>query len=136
MWLPLAHPLLRTWLTTQACALTGNQTSDPLVCRPALKPLSTQSIPARAVLPLYSKTPSSLIWINLITRLLVSILATLPSSSVLTQQPERSCDTYVKPCHSDQNSTNGSSNLRVKALITANKDLCNLACHCLSTFIS
>ena len=34
VWLPLAHPLLGTWLTTQACALTGNQTSDPLVCRP------------------------------------------------------------------------------------------------------
>ena len=41
--LPLAHPLLGTWLTTQACALTGNQTSDPLVCRPALNPLSFTS---------------------------------------------------------------------------------------------
>ena len=24
VWLPLAHPLLGTWSTTQACALTGN----------------------------------------------------------------------------------------------------------------
>ena len=24
VWLPLVHPLLGTWLTTQACALTGN----------------------------------------------------------------------------------------------------------------
>ena len=25
VWLPLTHPLLRTWPTTQACALTENQ---------------------------------------------------------------------------------------------------------------
>ena len=40
VWLPLMHPLLGTWLTTQACALIGNQTCNPLVCRPALSPLS------------------------------------------------------------------------------------------------
>ena len=28
---------------TQACALTGNQISDPLVCRPVLSPLSHNS---------------------------------------------------------------------------------------------
>ena len=39
MWLPLARPLLGTWPATQACVLTGNRTSDPLVCRPALSPL-------------------------------------------------------------------------------------------------
>ena len=33
VWLPLECPLLGTWPTTQTCALTGNQTSDPLVCR-------------------------------------------------------------------------------------------------------
>ena len=33
-------PLLGTWPATQACALTGNQTGDPLVHRPALIPLS------------------------------------------------------------------------------------------------
>ena len=31
LWLPLERPLLGTWPATQACALTGNQTSDPLV---------------------------------------------------------------------------------------------------------
>ena len=40
VWLPLARPLLGTWPTTQACALTGNQTGNPLVHRPKLKPLS------------------------------------------------------------------------------------------------
>ena len=40
VYLPLARPLLGTWPATQACALTGNQTSDPLVHRPALNPLS------------------------------------------------------------------------------------------------
>ena len=43
VWLPLACPLLGTWLATQACALTWNQTSDPLVCRPVLNPLSHTS---------------------------------------------------------------------------------------------
>ena len=43
MWLPLKRPLLGTWPTAQACALTSNQTSDPLVCRPALNPLSHTS---------------------------------------------------------------------------------------------
>ena len=33
-------PLLGTWPATQACALTGNGTGVPLVCRPALNPLS------------------------------------------------------------------------------------------------
>ena len=35
--------LLGTWSTTQACALTGNQTSDPVVHRPALSPLTHTS---------------------------------------------------------------------------------------------
>ena len=39
-WLALMRPLLGTWHTTQACALTGNLTSDPLVHRSALNPLS------------------------------------------------------------------------------------------------
>ena len=29
VWLPLARPLLGTWPTTQACALTRNLTHDP-----------------------------------------------------------------------------------------------------------
>ena len=37
--LSLLHPLPGTWPATQAYALTGNPTSDPLVCKPALSPL-------------------------------------------------------------------------------------------------
>ena len=43
MWLPLVPTPLGTWPTTQACALTGNRTSEPLVRRPALSPLSHTS---------------------------------------------------------------------------------------------
>ena len=43
VWLPLTCPLLGTWPTTQACALTGNQTSDPLVHRLTPSPLSHTS---------------------------------------------------------------------------------------------
>ena len=37
------YPLLGTWPATQACALTGNQTGDPLVPKPVLNPLSRTS---------------------------------------------------------------------------------------------
>ena len=43
VWLPLMHPLTGTWPTAQACALTGNRTTDPLVRRLALNPLSHTS---------------------------------------------------------------------------------------------
>ena len=43
VWLSLVHPLLGTWPAAQACALTGNRTSDLLVHRPALNPLSHTS---------------------------------------------------------------------------------------------
>ena len=43
VWLSLARPLLRTWPLTQACAPTENQTSDTLVCRSMLSPLSYTS---------------------------------------------------------------------------------------------
>ena len=50
VWVPFMRPLLGTWPATQACALTGNRsgdplvwTSNPLVCRPALNPLSHTS---------------------------------------------------------------------------------------------
>ena len=43
VWLPLTRPMLGTWPTTQACALTGNPTVDLLVHRPALNPLSHTS---------------------------------------------------------------------------------------------
>ena len=41
--LPLTCPQLGTQPATQACALTGNGTSDPLVPRLALSPLSHTS---------------------------------------------------------------------------------------------
>ena len=34
VWLLLTRLILGTWPTTQARALTGNQTGDPLVCSP------------------------------------------------------------------------------------------------------
>ena len=40
VWLPPVCPLLGTWLTSEACALTGSWASDPLVHRPVLNPLS------------------------------------------------------------------------------------------------
>ena len=43
VWLPSARPSLGTHSTTQACTLTGNRTSDTLVRRPALNPLSHTS---------------------------------------------------------------------------------------------
>ena len=43
LWLPVMSPLLGTWPTTQAYDLTGNGTSDPLVRRLALSPLSHTS---------------------------------------------------------------------------------------------
>ena len=41
--LSFTHPQLGTWPTTQACALTGNRTSDLSICRPVLNPLSHTS---------------------------------------------------------------------------------------------
>ena len=43
VWLPLERPLLGTWPATQARALTGNRTGDPLDLGPALNPLSHTS---------------------------------------------------------------------------------------------
>ena len=43
VWLLLAHPPLGTQPATQACALTGNRTDDPLVHRLARNPLSHTS---------------------------------------------------------------------------------------------
>ena len=39
VWLPPSCPQLGIWPATQACALTGNQTGNSLVHRPALNPL-------------------------------------------------------------------------------------------------
>ena len=38
-----APPPPGTWPAAQVCALTGNQTSDPLVLRPVVNPLSHSS---------------------------------------------------------------------------------------------
>ena len=43
VWLPLMHSSLGTRPATQACAPTGNPTSDPLVHRLAFNPLSHTS---------------------------------------------------------------------------------------------
>ena len=43
VWLRLERSLLGTWPATQACALTRNWTSGPLVHRPAPSPLSHSS---------------------------------------------------------------------------------------------
>ena len=43
VWLPLVRPLLGTWLGSQTCVLTGNQTCDPLVRSLVLNPLSHTS---------------------------------------------------------------------------------------------
>ena len=43
VWLPFTHPLLGTWSATQACALAGNQTRDPLFHRSVLSPLGHTS---------------------------------------------------------------------------------------------
>ena len=43
VWLPLTGLQLGTQPATQACALTGNQTGDPLVQELALNPLSHTS---------------------------------------------------------------------------------------------
>ena len=46
VWLPLTHPVLGTWPETQACTLTVNRTSDPLVPSPHS---IHWAIPARAL---------------------------------------------------------------------------------------
>ena len=43
VWLPLSRPILGIWPTTQACALTGKETSDLLLHSLALNPLSHTS---------------------------------------------------------------------------------------------
>ena len=42
VWFPLTPP--PHWTATQACALTRNQTGNPLVCRPKLNPLNHTSL--------------------------------------------------------------------------------------------
>ena len=50
VWVLLTHPLLGTWPATQACALTGNRTRNPLLHKPALNPLSHSSHGRKVIL--------------------------------------------------------------------------------------
>ena len=54
VWLSLVHPQLGTWPTTDACVLTGNQTSDPVVRRPVFNPLSHTSQGILFLIPPYN----------------------------------------------------------------------------------
>ena len=64
------RPLLGTWPATQACALTGYQTSDPLVHRPALNPLSHMG-------------QGSLLAFNAISNIATAFPATMPTIAAL-----------------------------------------------------
>ena len=55
-WLPLTYPQAGTWPASQACALTGNQTIDLFVCRPAFNPLSHTSMAVSCILYLVSSS--------------------------------------------------------------------------------
>ena len=75
VWLPLMCLLLGTWPATQACALTGNWTRDPLVCWQALSPLSHSS-----------QGPIDLIWLSCM-RLFFAEFELYYSLSALIPQP-------------------------------------------------
>ena len=79
--LPLATPIspMGTWLTTQACAMTGNQAGDLLFHSPALSPLShtSQGICSLVSMKLHSYRSFAYFLFPLIW-LLSSILATRP----------------------------------------------------------
>ena len=81
VWLPLTPLPQGTWSTTQACALTGNRTSDPLILRLALNPLSyaSQGMPSICFLFVFPMT----------------------SSPLITQSdPSKCIPDYVTPCYS------------------------------------
>ena len=64
IWLPLTCPLLGTWPATQTCALTGNQTSDPLVRRTVLNPLNHISQGMIAIIKEIHKREPWLVWLT------------------------------------------------------------------------
>ena len=68
VWLPFTRPQLGTRPTTQTCTLTGNRTSNLLVQRPALNPLSHTSQGSI----LYVLTHSSILIIIVMQALLFS----------------------------------------------------------------
>ena len=87
MWLSLSHPPLGTWPATQACDLTGNQTGNPLACRPALNPLSH---PARALLHFLRDAKFPLRWCR---------PQAFPSGALATPCPHCHCHTAALPGH-------------------------------------
>ena len=97
MWVPLARPLLGTWPATQACALTGNQTSDPLVHRPALSPLSHTSRGQEAFLNVvFSLGPSMVVRIVRVLILSTSFVIQKNAKNTL-RTSERSSASSVTP---------------------------------------
>ena len=56
LWLPLERPLLGIWPTTQACALTGDQTHSLGASRKCCDPLSYRT--ARAISVFFQKLGS------------------------------------------------------------------------------
>ena len=66
VWLPLMRPLLGTWPATQACALTGNRTGDPLICRSAINPLSYSNQGQHVILILFHILYFTLYYDNLV----------------------------------------------------------------------
>ena len=65
VWLPLAYPLLGTWLATQACALTWNRTGDPHPLRRFTgQHLIHWAAPARAE-TLFSRSFPQMSWVSL-----------------------------------------------------------------------
>ena len=68
--LPPARLQLRTWPATQACALTGNQTGDTSIHRPALNPLEPHQTGQERILepilkPIFKKEHVFATWILL-----------------------------------------------------------------------
>ena len=72
--LPLACPLLETWPASQACYLTGNRTTDPLLCRLALSPLSHTSQGQLGFPLVINKTLSLNLWITRTMNAMVSFI--------------------------------------------------------------
>ena len=64
VWLSLVYPLLGAWPATQACALTGNWTSDPSVRRLVFNPLSHTNQGTHNILINYVVTTGSITYTN------------------------------------------------------------------------
>ena len=74
--LPLTHPQLGTWPKTQAYALTGNQTFDLFVHRPALSLLACFFY---LLIPFCPGLPPHLLWMVGLHSTLLYISASFPS---------------------------------------------------------